>query len=112
MKRIMHGTSYHPRRQTRARCSKVLQESLGGNAKTSLIITCSPSYFNEQDMQGESRVLLSGAFGCRSMACQETVSTLRFGQRVRHIEPEQKSQIRSAPQNPGQNDQERCESEP
>lgn len=29
--------------------SEVLQESLGGNAKTSLIITCSPSYFNEQD---------------------------------------------------------------
>eukprot|EP00439_Symbiodinium_sp_Y106_P027874 s3699_g3.t1 len=68
-----------------SKLSRVLQESLGGNAKTSLIITCSPSYFNEQDMQGESRVLLSGAFGCRSMACQETVSTLRFGQRAKMI---------------------------
>jgi len=46
-----------------SKLSRVLQESLGGNAKTSLIITCSPSYFNEQ----------------------ETVSTLRFGQRAKMI---------------------------
>ncbi|CAK8990076.1 Kinesin-related protein 3 (Kinesin family member 3) (Kinesin-1) [Durusdinium trenchii] len=46
-----------------SKLSRVLQESLGGNAKTSLIITCSPSYYNEQ----------------------ETISTLRFGQRAKMI---------------------------
>jgi len=46
-----------------SKLSRVLQESLGGNAKTSLIITCSPSNFNEQ----------------------ETLSTLRFGQRAKMI---------------------------
>jgi len=46
-----------------SKLSRVLQESLGGNAKTSLIITCSPSNFNEQ----------------------ETISTLRFGQRAKMI---------------------------
>lgn len=40
-----------------------MQESLGGNSKTSLIITCSPSIFNED----------------------ETRSTLRFGQRAKQI---------------------------
>lgn len=46
-----------------SKLTRVLQESLGGNAKTSLIITCSPSNFNEQ----------------------ETLSTLRFGQRAKMI---------------------------
>lgn len=46
-----------------SKLTRVLQESLGGNAKTSLIITCSPSNFNEQ----------------------ETMSTLRFGQRAKMI---------------------------
>jgi len=46
-----------------SKLTRVLQESLGGNAKTSLIITCSPSNFNEQ----------------------ETLSTLRFGQRAKFI---------------------------
>jgi len=46
-----------------SKLTRVLQESLGGNAKTSLIITCSPSNFNEQ----------------------ETISTLRFGQRAKMI---------------------------
>lgn len=46
-----------------SKLSRVLQESLGGNAKTSLIITCSPSHWNEQ----------------------ETMSTLRFGQRAKMI---------------------------
>jgi kinesin family protein 5 len=41
----------------------VLQESLGGNAKTTLIITASPSSFNEA----------------------ETLSTLRFGTRAKCI---------------------------
>eukprot|EP00929_Paragymnodinium_shiwhaense_P119403 TRINITY_DN912_c0_g2_i1.p1 TRINITY_DN912_c0_g2~~TRINITY_DN912_c0_g2_i1.p1 ORF type:complete len:781 (+),score=184.31 TRINITY_DN912_c0_g2_i1:187-2529(+) len=46
-----------------SKLTRVLQESLGGNAKTSLIITCSPSVSNEQ----------------------ETISTLRFGQRAKMI---------------------------
>mmetsp|Transcript_7168 Transcript_7168/g.15584 ORF Transcript_7168/g.15584 Transcript_7168/m.15584 type:complete len:682 (+) Transcript_7168:136-2181(+) len=46
-----------------SKLTRVLQESLGGNAKTCLIITCSPSSFNEQ----------------------ETISTLRFGQRAKMI---------------------------
>ncbi|CAK0859215.1 unnamed protein product, partial [Prorocentrum cordatum] len=46
-----------------SKLTRVLQESLGGNSKTSLIITCSPSNFNEQ----------------------ETASTLRFGQRAKMI---------------------------
>ena len=41
----------------------MLQDSLGGNAKTALIITCSPSAFNEA----------------------ETISTLRFGLRAKAI---------------------------
>ena len=41
----------------------VLQDSLGGNSKTCLIITCSPSSFNEE----------------------ETISTLRFGARAKKI---------------------------
>ena len=41
--------------------TRVLSESLGGNAKTHLIITCSPSIYNES----------------------ETISTLRFGDRAK-----------------------------
>jgi len=41
----------------------VLSESLGGNSKTCLIITCSPSIYNEA----------------------ETISTLRFGKRAKQI---------------------------
>ena len=43
--------------------TRVLQESLGGNSRTTLIITCSPSLYNEA----------------------ETVSTLRFGKRAKMI---------------------------
>ena len=41
--------------------TRVLSESLGGNSKTNLIITCSPSVYNES----------------------ETLSTLRFGERAK-----------------------------
>ena len=41
----------------------ILSESLGGNAKTALVITCSPSPYNES----------------------ETLSTLRFGERAKSI---------------------------
>lgn len=40
-----------------------MQESLGGNAKTSLIITCSPAKYN----------------------LDETISTLKFGSRAKRI---------------------------
>jgi hypothetical protein len=45
-------------------CKRILQDSLGGNAKTSLIVACSPSSYNGP----------------------ETVSTLRFGTRAKSIQ--------------------------
>lgn len=46
-----------------SKLTRILSESLGGNSKTCLIITCSPHPYNEQ----------------------ETLSTLRFGARARNI---------------------------
>ncbi|OMJ66985.1 hypothetical protein SteCoe_35983 [Stentor coeruleus] len=46
-----------------SKLTRVLQDSLGGNAKTTLILTCSPSPWNEE----------------------ETISTLRFGTRAKAI---------------------------
>lgn len=46
-----------------SKLTRMLQESLGGNAKTALVVTCSPSQFNEA----------------------ETLSTLRFGSRAKMI---------------------------
>jgi kinesin family protein 5 len=46
-----------------SKLTRVLQDSLGGNSKTALIITCSPAIFNEH----------------------ETLSTLRFGTRAKAI---------------------------
>ena len=46
-----------------SKLTRLLSESLGGNAKTALIITCSPSPYNEA----------------------ETISTLRFGTAARNI---------------------------
>lgn len=46
-----------------SKLTRILSESLGGNSKTCLIITCSPHTFNEQ----------------------ETLSTLRFGTRARSV---------------------------
>ena len=43
--------------------TRLLSDSLGGNAKTHLIITCNPSKYNES----------------------ETLSTLRFGDRAKVI---------------------------
>lgn len=57
---LTDGKSTHiPYRDSKL--TRILQESLGGNSRTSLIVTCSPSVFNEH----------------------ETVSTLRFGQRAK-----------------------------
>lgn len=59
---LTEGKSAHiPYRDSKL--TRVLQESLGGNSKTCLIITCSPSIFNES----------------------ETISTLRFGKRAKEI---------------------------
>lgn len=46
-----------------SKLTRLLQQCLGGNAKTSLIIACSPSSWN----------------------CQETLSSLRFGARAKEI---------------------------
>eukprot|EP01062_Namystynia_karyoxenos_P067453 TRINITY_DN6140_c0_g1_i1.p1 TRINITY_DN6140_c0_g1~~TRINITY_DN6140_c0_g1_i1.p1 ORF type:complete len:892 (+),score=375.29 TRINITY_DN6140_c0_g1_i1:78-2678(+) len=46
-----------------SKLTRLLQDSLGGNARTSLIICCSPSEYNQH----------------------ETLSTLRFGQRAKSI---------------------------
>ncbi|EDQ86912.1 uncharacterized protein MONBRDRAFT_21638 [Monosiga brevicollis MX1] len=46
-----------------SKLTRILQESLGGNARTTMIICCSPSSYNEQ----------------------ETISTLRFGLRAKKI---------------------------
>ncbi len=57
---LTDGKSTHvPYRDSKL--TRVLQESIGGNSKTSLIITCSPSIYNEM----------------------ETLSTLRFGIRAK-----------------------------
>lgn len=59
---LTDGKSTHiPYRESKL--TRVLQESLGGNAKTCLIITCSPSIYNES----------------------ESLSTLRFGLRAKKI---------------------------
>ena len=53
--------SHIPYRESKL--TRILTESLGGNSKTCLIVTCSPHPFNDA----------------------ETLSTLRFGQRARNI---------------------------
>ena len=59
---LTDGVSTHiPYRDSKL--TRILSESLGGNSKTSLIITCSPARFN----------------------FDETVSTLKFGQRAKDI---------------------------
>ena len=61
--KLTDGKSSHiPYRDSKL--THILQESLGGNSKTSLVVTCSPSIFNEQ----------------------ETISTLKFGQRAKQIQ--------------------------
>ena len=62
IKALTDGKSTHiPYRDSKL--TRCLQESLGGNSKTCLIITCSPSIYNEA----------------------ETISTLRFGKRAKQI---------------------------
>jgi kinesin family protein 5 len=59
---LTDGKSTHvPYRESKL--TRILSESLGGNAKTALIITCSPSVYNDM----------------------ESISTLRFGTAARNI---------------------------
>lgn len=59
---LTDGKSTHiPYRDSKL--TRILQESLGGNSRTSLIINCAPTLYNEQ----------------------ETLSTLRFGARAKSI---------------------------
>lgn len=51
-----------------SKLTRILSESLGGNSKTCLVVTCSPSPYNES----------------------ETISTLRFGTRARNIKNQPK----------------------
>lgn len=58
---LTDGSTHIPYRDSKL--TRILQESLGGNSRTSLIINCSPTSFNES----------------------ETISTLRFGVRAKSI---------------------------
>lgn len=59
---LTDGKSTHiPYRDSRL--TRILQESLGGNSRTALIITCSPALYNQD----------------------ETISTLKFGSRAKKI---------------------------
>ncbi|KAK3673271.1 hypothetical protein LTR78_006816 [Recurvomyces mirabilis] len=64
---LSDGKSSHiPYRDSKL--TRILQESLGGNSRTTLIINCSPSSYNDS----------------------ETVSTLRFGERAKTIKQKAK----------------------
>ncbi|KAN0009483.1 hypothetical protein ACTFIU_006778 [Dictyostelium citrinum] len=63
---LTSGASYVPYRDSKL--TRVLQDSLGGNSKTSLIINCSPSNNNEH----------------------ETITTLQFGTRAKTIKNQPK----------------------
>uniref|UniRef100_A0A4W6CLU5 Kinesin-like protein n=1 Tax=Lates calcarifer TaxID=8187 RepID=A0A4W6CLU5_LATCA len=58
---LAEGTAYIPYRDSKM--TRILQDSLGGNCRTTIVICCSPSSFNEA----------------------ETKSTLMFGQRAKTI---------------------------
>ncbi|TPX48063.1 hypothetical protein SeLEV6574_g02259 [Synchytrium endobioticum] len=58
-----------------SKLTRILQESLGGNSRTTLIINCSPSSLNES----------------------ETLSTLRFGMRAKSIKNKAKINVELSP---------------
>ncbi|KAJ3101679.1 hypothetical protein HDU97_001220 [Phlyctochytrium planicorne] len=71
---LTDGKSSHiPYRDSKL--TRILQESLGGNSRTTLIINCSPSSFNEA----------------------ETLSTLRFGMRAKTIKNKAKINAELSP---------------
>lgn len=72
---LTDGKSSHvPYRDSKL--TRILQESLGGNSRTTLIINCSPSSYNDA----------------------ETVSTLRFGMRAKTIKNKAKINAELSPQ--------------
>jgi len=71
---LTDGKSTHiPYRDSKL--TRILQESLGGNSRTTLIINCSPSSYNDQ----------------------ETMSTLRFGTRAKSIKNKAKVNAELSP---------------
>ena len=71
---LTDGKSTHvPYRDSKL--TRILQESLGGNSRTTLVINCSPSSYNDQ----------------------ETVSTLRFGMRAKSIKNKAKINAELSP---------------
>lgn len=71
---LTDGKSTHiPYRDSKL--TRILQESLGGNSRTSLIVNCSPSSFNDS----------------------ETLSTLRFGVRAKNIKNKAKINTELSP---------------
>jgi len=71
---LTDGKSTHiPYRDSKL--TRILQESLGGNSRTTLIINCSPSSYNDQ----------------------ETISTLRFGVRAKAIKNKAKVNAELSP---------------
>ena len=71
---LTDGKSTHiPYRDSKL--TRILQESLGGNSRTTLIINCSPSSYNDA----------------------ETVSTLRFGVRAKSIKNKAKVNAELSP---------------
>jgi kinesin family member 5 len=71
---LTDGTSRHvPYRDSKL--TRILQESLGGNSRTTLIINCSPSSFNDS----------------------ETLSTLRFGTRAKTIKNKARVNVELSP---------------
>lgn len=71
---LTDGTSKHvPYRDSKL--TRILQESLGGNSRTTLIINCSPSSFNDA----------------------ETLSTLRFGVRAKTIKNKARMNVELSP---------------
>ena len=71
---LTDGKSTHvPYRDSKL--TRILQESLGGNSRTTLVINCSPSSYNEQ----------------------ESISTLRFGMRAKSIKNKAKINAELSP---------------
>ncbi|RSH83216.1 uncharacterized protein EHS24_006883 [Apiotrichum porosum] len=71
---LTDGKSTHiPYRDSKL--TRILQESLGGNSRTTLIINCSPASFNEP----------------------ETISTLRFGMRAKSIKNKARVNVEMSP---------------
>jgi len=67
------GTRHIPYRDSKL--TRILQESLGGNSRTTLIINCSPASFNDA----------------------ETLSTLRFGTRAKTIKNKARMNVELSP---------------